>query len=207
MNIESQVGPQILADGAHGAIRLGKTGESVVQQLHGRYYEAAYRGRIFVAHAAAQAMTIAQASMVGLQLWNGSPISAGVNLVLMKCAGNIVATSATVTSIVLASGTGQASPPTGQTAATRVANAFLGQAAPNATATSAAVFTNAPTALWSLLHNTAAINTVGVDGGWQMDFDGAIIVPPQSWVCLATVGATAAAGAVNASIMWEEVPA
>ena len=206
MKIEAQVGPQILSDGVVDSLRAGKTGESIVQELHGRYYEQAYRRNIYTAYCAAQATSVVGTAMVGLQVWNGSNIASGVNLVILKSAGHIAVTSASLTAVVLATGAGQVSAPASQTAATRVANNFLGGASPNATATSLATFTSAPTAIWPLLHNTAAIAVTGEDPGWLVDFEGAIIVPPQYYVCIAAVGAAAAASGMNLSLMWEEVP-
>ena len=51
----------------------------------------------------------------------------------------------------------------------------------------------------------AAISVTGEDPGWSIDFEGAIIVPPQSYVCIAAVGGAVAAAGMNAGIMWAEV--
>jgi hypothetical protein len=65
--------------------------------------------------------------------------------------------------------------------------------------------TLATTAFFPLLHNTAAINTVGIDAVvW--DLEGSIIVPPNTVIGLAALGAASAASAVTASLLWEEVP-
>ncbi|MBF0527559.1 MAG: hypothetical protein HQK56_20960 [Deltaproteobacteria bacterium] len=61
------------------------------------------------------------------------------------------------------------------------------------------------TALFSLLHNTAAINTVGAEM-FTVDLEGSIIVPPNTCICLAAMGAASAASAVTSTIVWEEVP-
>ena len=206
VTIRGQVGPQTLQDGAEQALRTEKSGALVVQELHGRYYEQAYRKNFFTAYAVAQATSVVGTAMVGLQVYNGSPTSSGVNLVLSKWSVNIVVTSASTTSIVLATGAGQLIAPTGQTAATRVANNFIGGQAPQALATSAGTFTNAPTALLTLLHNTAAIAATGEDAGAQGDLEGSIIIPPQFYVCFAAVGAAVAASGSNMHLMWEEVP-
>ncbi len=145
--------------------------------------------------------------MIGLQLWNGSPAgTGGVNLVVGKCAGNVVVTSASTTSIVLATGSGQVSAPTGQTAATRTGNCYIGGVSSQGLALSAGTFTNAPTALWTLMHNTAAIASTGEDPGFLIDFEGSIIIPPQYYVCVAAVGAAVAASGMNISLTWYELP-
>jgi hypothetical protein len=177
-------------------------GETIVSELHARYYETAYRRNLFAAYAAAQVLSVSGTAMTGLQLWNGSTT---VNLVLTKISLAVLVTSATMTGITLATGTGQAAAPASQTAATKTGNLFLGGAAPQATATNAATFLVAPTSLIQLAHNTAAINTVGVDQ-LVVDLEGSVIVPPQGYVALCALGAASAAAAVNASILWEEVP-
>lgn len=206
MLAQGQVGPVAVADGTNPPARMGRTAEVSVQELHGRYYEAAFRKNLFTAYSAGTAMTVVGTGMVGLQIWNGSPVVNGVNLVLLKVSGFISVTSATTTGIVLATGIGQVNAPTGQTAITRSGNNFIGATASQALALNAGTFSNAPTAVFVLMHNTAAIASTGEDIGFNMDLEGSIIIPPQSYACLATLGATAAAAAVTCNIMWEEVP-
>lgn len=201
-----QTGPSTNADGSLPVARGGKLGDVIVSELHGRYYEQAFRKNLFTAYAAAQATSLVGTAMVGLQLFNGSPITGGINLVLLKVGGFIVATSATQTGVVLATGSGQVSAPTGQTAATRVGNNFINASAPQAVATAAGTFTNAPTAFINLLHNTAAIATVGEDAGYNLDLEGSIIIPPQCYVAFAAIGAAGAASSNFHHLMWEEVP-
>jgi hypothetical protein len=205
MKIEGQVGPQVVSDGSFSEIRLGRTAEQVVNELHGRYFEQTYRKNLYTAYAAAVATSLVGTAMVGLQVWNGSPVSNGVNLVLLKVGGMIVVTSASTTSLVLATGTGQVSAPTSQTAITRVTNNFIGGPAPQATAMNAGTFTNAPTAMMNLMHNTAAIATTGEDTGFFVDLEGSVIIPPQCYVAIAAVGAAVAASGSNLHLMWEEV--
>lgn len=185
---------------------FGEFSEPLVTELMPRYYQQAYRKNLFTAYAAAQALSLAGVAMIGLQIWNGSPVSGGVNLVLLKVGGFILVTSATCTGIVLATGVGQVSAPTGQTAATRVANNFIGGPAPNALALNAGTFTNAPTAFKNLMHNTAAIASTGEDQGFSIDLEGSVIIPPQCYVCFAALGAAAAAASTNLDIMWLEAP-
>jgi len=201
MLTQTQTGVIVSADGGVAPVRSGKAGDVIVSELQPRYYENTYRRNTFSAYASAQATSLVGTAMVGLQLTNNSST---VNLVITKVAGNIIVTSASTTSLVLASGSGQVSAPTSQTAATRVGNNFLGAAAPQGLATNAATFTNAPTAMFPLLHNTAAIATNGEDQGFLVDFEGSIIVPPNFYVCIAAVGAAVAAGGSNLAITWIE---
>jgi hypothetical protein len=206
--VSGQVGEQIIAPGVTTQpLRQGRLASVIVSELDGRYYEQALNKRIFVAYSAARALSLVGTAMVGLQLWNGSPVTGGVNLVLLKTAGMISVTSATTTGIVLARGLAQTGAPTSQTAADLIANGFIGGPAPQATATALATFTNAPAAMALLMHNTAAIATTGEDQGYLVDFEGSIIVPPQSYVAIAALGAAAGAAAWTGHLMWTEVPA
>lgn len=202
-NIQAQVGPQVLSDGVIGQARSEKTGALVIQQLHGRYYEQAYRKNLFYAYAAAQTLSAVGTAMTGLILYNGTT---SVNLVLQKINLAVIATSASMTGISLASGAPglQTLVPTTTTAASKTGNCFLGGVGSQAIAYTIAT-TLTTVAILSLMHNTAAINTVGIDST-QIDLEGSIIVPPNTVVALAATGAASASSAVNASIIWEEVP-
>lgn len=140
--------------------------------------------------------------MVGLQLWNSSN---NVNLLILKYGSNIVVTSATQTGVVLAAGSGQVSAPTSQTAVDRHQCNFLGAPLGVGLPYAAGTFTNAPVAFKDVLHNTAAIATTGIDSV-QYDAEGLILVPPQSWICFAAVGAAGAAASNNHWIDWLEQP-
>jgi hypothetical protein len=205
--VSGSVGEINTQDGAAPAagFRQARQGDLMVSELQARYYEQTYRKRVFTAYATGVLTSLVGTAMVGLQLYNGSPIYNGVNLVLMKVQTIITATAATMTQIALTAGTGQLSAPTGQTAATKVQNNLIGGSAPQALATNAATFTNAPTAFWPLLHNTAAIATTGEDAGAYMDLEGSIIIPPQCFFAFAAVGL--ASGGSSHGVMWMEVPA
>ena len=202
-NLAGQRGEQTVSGYNAGNVRVGALGDLIFSELQGRYAEMAYNKRIFTAVAMGVATTVVGTGMIGLQLWNRTTSS---NLVLLKASGMTIVTSASETDTVLAFGSGQTSAPSGQTAITGVTNNFLGGAAPGALALNAGTFTNAPVAMWNLMHNTAAIATTGEDIGFSIDFEGSIIVPPNYYVAFATVGAAAASGGQNLSLMWYEAP-
>ena len=204
--VAGEVGPQQGASGTSLPFRQGTAADLIVSELHGRYYEQSSRQKIFTVYSAARAITVVGTGLVGIQLWNGSPVAGGVNLVLLKTGGMITVTSATTTGIILATGVGQVSAPTAQTAADAVKNNFIGGVPPNATAIAAGTFTAAPTCICTLMHNTAAIGTTGEDTGYFVDLEGSIVIPPQCYAAVCALGATAAASAWTGFLMWEEVP-
>ena len=182
--------------------RQGAYNETIVSEYLPQYAFAALAGQVYSARAALVATTAVGTAMVGLQLHNPSTNYA---LVVTGLGGDVVATSATQTGVVLASGTGQPSAPTSTTAISVQKNNYLGKALGQGIAYNAGTFVSAPTATRSLLHNTAAIATTGEDIGYYHDPKGSIIVPPQCYICFAAVGATGAAASNNHWIEWIEV--
>jgi hypothetical protein len=184
----------------------GQQGEAYVSEFNPPLYGQGFQGKIFSAYAAGVATSLVGTAMVGLQLWNGSPLVNGVNALILVVGGNIIVTSATTTSLVLAKGTGQVNAPTSITGITTSGNNFIGSAAPLCTAYNAGTFANAPTAMFNLMHNTAAIASTGEDPGFSVNISSRlVIVPPQTWVCIAAVGGAVAAAGSNLDITWMEV--
>lgn len=199
--VEGYVGPQTAFDGTNIAIRQLRDGSVGVAEVHGRYYEQTYRAHTYTAAVFGQAITVAGTSMTGLILVNAT---SGINAVLQKTTGHITTTAASATSVGLAwFNSLNAFGSTTLTNLTPVSNK-LGAGGGQIGAYSAVNSTNGtPVEFWPLLHNTAAIATTGEDNGWNVDFEGSIIVPPGFGVCLCTIGASATG---NAALQWEEVP-
>lgn len=84
MLMKAQAGMQTVNDGQWAAVRGGRAGEIIVQQLHGRYYEIARRGQVFIASTAAAglALPIFSATAQLFMLWN--PNDSGFNLELIS---------------------------------------------------------------------------------------------------------------------------
>jgi len=200
---QAQVGPiSSTAAGVNTALRSGQLGDLVVSELHGRYYEQTYRKNVFHSFHQGVALPLVGTAMTGAILWNGSST---VNLVLLKVSLQVTVTSATMTGVALARLSGQVSAPTTTTAATATGNNFINGSASAGTAYNIGTVVGTPTLMFPILHNTAAIATTGIDSV-VMDFEGSIVVPPQSLICLAALGAASAAAAATIGLMWEEVP-
>lgn len=207
MLTQNQVGPLAtstsLSSGVQVTDRGGNMGEKIVSELQPRYYENTYRRNSYSAYAGGVATSLTGTALVGLILWNGST---SVNAVLTKSSGFIAVTSATTTGLALAKGTGQPTAPTGLTAITASGNDFIGGMASQCTAYNAGTVLVAPTVAWPLLHNTAAIAVTGEDNGYSVDFEGSIIVPPQTFVAIVALGAAAGAASTFLALKWIEVP-
>ena len=194
--------PGARASGNPNAMQLA-LGELGVSEVLPRYAALAASGQLFTVACLAQATSLAGVALVGLQLWNRT---SNKNLVLLKAAGAIVATSAANTSLSLAVGIGQVNAPTGQTAASFITNNLIGGAAPGALATAAGTFVNAPSVMHMLIHNTGAVATTGEDQGFFVDFEGSIIIPPNAYVAIVAGGAALAAAGSNLNLSWAELP-
>src|SRR5262245_7044390 len=86
MLAEGRVGPATLSDGNPREIRLGKTGEIIVGDAHGRYYESVVRGNVFTAanQASATFTLFGTTTATGYILSN--PSGSGKNLIVLQIA-------------------------------------------------------------------------------------------------------------------------
>ena len=191
------------ADGTLGAVRGGKTGEMLISQAHGKYYEAALRGKLHYSYCAAIAMSASATAAIGNIVWN--PPSSGANLVLGRWDFANVVTDANALELLLGYSV-QATVPTTTTAAVTGPCILgpVGTPTSVAKAYSVATITTAATAIASLAYIYAAIDTVG-QGQIHGDFDGSIVVPPGYLVHLMCAVAAGTAGTYS-TLYWEEVP-
>jgi hypothetical protein len=204
MITQTQVGPQILSDGATPPQRSGKMGDQIVSELHGRYYEQAYRKNIFVAQAIVTTPVIytTAAGTGGPLLWNGS---ANINCVLLKVGWAQTVTTAVAGALGITGGTGQTSAPTATTAIDGTRNTFLGGPASNATAYRIGTPTNPGNFLFPFAQIGTGATTVDVAQMTWIDLEGSIIVPPNAWAAI-SASATLTSAVFQIGLMWEEVP-
>lgn len=169
----------------------------------GSLFPSALKKQMFYAYVAPGIVAVPGTAMTGIILWNGNP---AVNLVLQRIRLAIVASSATTTGLLLAAGPAANQPlaPTSTLPATQVGTTLISTALPSAGVYSQATVVTTPNVIMPLVHNTAAIGTAGVDGTF-VDFNGDIIIPPFTYVCLAALGASTAAASVAATLLWQEV--
>ncbi len=221
--VAAQVGPQILGDGATAVLRLGKTAETVVTELHGRFYEQAYRGNMFstgcsVTALSANTITLVAATTPILGVWN--PATSPVNLVILQ-AGiqafiNTLTTPVGLGAFVWASSVGNTAITTGATPLNRKSAQYSG---------SQAKAFNGGVALTGLTNNLVIfegadfVNPTGqaygtitaptVPGGFLsmggvQNFDGALLVPPGGVLALLNTTSTTTMS-VTGKLLWEEV--
>lgn len=221
--LEGRIGPLVNAqDGGLSPVRMGKQGDLIKSDLHGKYYEQNYRGNLYAfggsdtALAAVNAITTSGATakpVIGL--WN--PSTSGMNLVILKAM--VVFTTIGGTAVAPAGlfwvySTGNSAISTGSTPVnlkTLLASGSVAKAFSVGTALTG--LTNA----LSLLRVAAigpCLNAAGPataitqpQANLVEDVEGSIIVPPGG-VAAIQVGVDVSAHASNVStgIVWEEVP-
>lgn len=200
-----QVGPQTLADGVEEAFRMGKSGETIVSELHGRYYEQAYRGNLYIAQAivTAPAAYSATAGVGGPLIWN--PPGSGVNVVCLAVSLGITVVSTVAAAIGLTGNVGQTVAPTSSTAIDGNAPGLIGAASPKSKAYRIGTVVNGGSFLLPVADVHTGALTTDTGSARFVDIGGAVIIPPGAW---GAVAASAAATTLVAQIglIYEEVP-
>ena len=216
MLIQNQVGPiattTSISAGLQSPARAGQLGDTIVSELHGRYYETAYRRALFTAGVSTLIATATTASptttITGAQvLYN--PIGNTNNVVINKV--SLAFALANLAGVVgIATGFNGGSAVSGTlTASTATAkNVFLGGAAPTALSYASASIT-LPTAvtLVSLILSTgsAATTAYAIQPGGLVDYEGSILLPPGGY---ATIWSNfiIPASSLLSTFQWEEIP-
>jgi hypothetical protein len=200
-----QVGPATQSDGNQAALRLGRTGEQVVSELHGRYYEQASRGKLFMAQAIVTAPVIytTAAGTGGPLLWN--PPNSNINAAILGVTCGITVVTTVAAALGLTGNSGQSSAPGTTTAIDGRSNMYIGGGSSACTPYRIGTPTNAGGFLlpFASLHTGALTVDTGVMG--LIDVGGMLIVPPGCWASIAA-SATASTTVGTFGLVWEEVP-
>lgn len=212
---ELLVGEQNVNDLSVTKARGTKEGATLATELHGKYYEACLRGRLFTASTVIAGVVIPVAAATlnsKFTLWN--PSGSGVNVELISFTTGLDTAAQVVNGWGMAvqrNLTGTSGIPTTLTAAAALALGVTGVAKANlytqATLTNVAipgvtVATAVPIPLYPMF-SSGATTAAGIYNA-SHDFDGKLILGPDS---LGAVVTTVAAAAQNfCSIIWAEWP-
>lgn len=206
--LAGRVGAVRGGSGTNQSIRQGYDTDQIISQLHGRYYEQAANGNLFMAHAIVTAPVIfsTAAGTGGPLLWNGSTT---VNAVLLAVGIGVSTVSTVGAALGITGNSGQAAAPGTATAIDSRSNCKIGAVAGLCTPYRIGTPTNAGGAAggfflpFAHLH-TGALTVDNVGIAW-FDIGGAIIVPPGAWASIAA-SATASTTVASISLLYEEVP-
>lgn len=224
MLFNTLVGVQNLADGAQPVARAGKQADTIVSELHGRFYEQNYRNNLFssgmtttaISNATFTTATLGPTCTPILGLWN--PQASNVNAVILQARLLGIQTAATTTgggAFVWAISLGNGVITTGSTPFNRKSLSQNGSQCKGF----------AGVALTGLTNNLAVMEGSGLQVGPASNFslvgtaagfapssvaaienvDGSIIVPPGGVLALLATTTPAALSAAS-SLLWEEVP-
>ena len=199
------IGIQNNSDSSQGiTARGGRQGEQLVSELHGRYYEQAYRQNMFSGAAVGVTTTVGTATTyTGLVLTN--PIGSGVNLVPNKLGLAFLVAFAAASAIGLMRGFSATTQVT-QTTPVTPSNTLTSANSGKGLLASSATLPVTPTVVQIIDAGlTGAITTAPESPIGMVDLEGSIVIPPGGFLAIYTSTASGAAS-MAASMQWEEVP-
>ena len=202
--------------------RMGQLGDAIVSQLHGRFYEQAYRGNVFfsghtaVVALSANTITTTATTTPILGIWN--PLSSTVNCAILQAHLNLfinnLTSGAAPGALIWHVSTGNSAISTGNlpfnaktlTQSGSQAKGFAGSVALTG-------LTNGLVPAFGSQLPTPAGVTYGTLPGTVLhqsysereDFDGSLIVPPGAVLALLNTTSSTVFSAVG-RLVWEEVP-
>lgn len=224
VTIQGQAGPRAISDGVVEDVRLGRTGEVVVQELHGRFYESCARGNVYSDGFGLTSINAATFTVGGigatttpvLGLWN--PATSTVNCAIIEASLGLVLTALAATGpggFVWAMSVGNTALTLGSTPLNRKTLALAGSQAKGLAGVALTGRTNDVVVRFgSALGGGSAENVSFTATAVAMQtaqwsskelFDGTLIVPPGGVLALLATTTPVAHSAV-ASLVWEEVP-
>ena len=190
--------------GATPTAAAGNQNETLVSELHGRYYTQAYRGNLFVAQAIVTAPVIysTAAGTGGPLIWN--PPGSGVNVIPVACGFGVTVVTTVAAALGLTGNTGQTLAPSSATAIDGRSSAVIGSATSKSTPYRIGTVTNAGGFLLPFADLHTGALTVDTGTLKWVDLGGVLICPPGSWMSVAT-SATATTTVAQIALVYEEV--
>jgi hypothetical protein len=198
------VGPgPVSADGTTPVPRAGRQNDTIISELHGRYYEQAYRGNMFMVATQAVATTTVGLATTYTGLVLSNPVGATVNLVLNKCSlMQSVIQATNPEAFALAYGFNASTNVTHTAALTPQPTRIGSGAVSQAKADTSATLPTAP--LYGTFMGDAPTPTQNAAGG-VVDLEGSVILLPGAYALWVTPGQASVAG-MWFSFQWEETP-
>ena len=154
----------------------GPSGEQLVSELHGRYYNANYRNHLFMATASAVTLPVVASGVASVfTLFN--PANSGKNLIILRAGvGSVVAT----TVVDLAGLYYLSNPTNASVTAGTIKGGIVGAGAPSvANFYTACTHTSQTPILAANVGGFGAVTDTAANF-FTRDFDGSIIVPPNT---------------------------
>lgn len=224
VTMQGQAGARTISDGATEDVRLGRTAELIVQELHARYFETNFRGAVYSDGMGLTSISNSTFTVGGIGatttpvtgVWN--PTTSGVNLVIIEATLGLTMTALAATGpggFTWALSANNSALTLGATPLNRKTFVNAGSSAKGLTNVALTGITNALVAKFgsslgggsaenvSFTATAVAMQTMAVSSKEQ--FDGTLIVPPGGVLAL-LANTTPAAHSACSAIVWEEVP-
>ncbi len=209
------VGPRFQADGntATQDFRQGAHGETIVQQLSGKYAETTKRGNVYSAFATGLTPTTAISGTTSAPLVLYNPVGSSKRLKILKVSYGQAATGTLGTGMAFHCGFTINGPTASQSntvpTGTGVTPANMDIGGPNAsvaTVLSTATLNAAAKALYPFIQQTESVGgtTATALNTCVEDVDGAIVLEPGAGYTVGTVSAAGSSPLVDIGIVWEE---
>lgn len=195
--------PGSVAVGSNPTQLFGKQADALGSELHGKYYTAAYNGRLFTASAAAVTIPVIAASLVSVfTLWN--PPGSGINMEIAEASVSPVAATTVVDAVGWYYSTAAQSAAGTFTTAGTVQSALVGGPVGQGKFFSAYTHNGTPV-LVDVIGDFGAVTEAGSSGPTKL-YDGKLILPPGIAMSIAmSTGAGFTAG-LTAFASWAEWP-
>ncbi len=199
MDNNLQVGPAQYGDGGGKIIaRGGRQGETIVSELHGRYYETTARGNMFGITGGLTTTTAAgAATFTGLIV--GNPLGSGYNLAINKVTVLQGAAVTAETDIGIMYGIN-----TTTVSLTTIFNRLAGGRASVAVANAGQTITAMTAFIVFAGSGSGAITVPGIMPVNIVDFEGSLVIPPG--YAVASYTSRVSTTALMWSFQWEEIP-
>lgn len=224
VSIKGRVGKDQLAFGAEAKVRQGLQAEQIVQDLHGRFYEANYQGDLFsagmpfgsISNATFTVATLGATCTPIVGVWN--PAASDVNLVIVQATLGVGVTALQATGcgpFAWCMSTGNGALTLGAQPLNRKTLGLAGSAARDMSNVALTGLTNnlvqrfasslggGSAVQAAFLATQVALQTQ--QASFVEQIDGAIIVPPGGVLAL-LAAATGVAHSAVSGLVWEEVP-
>lgn len=213
LEISGRAGPQNLGDGQPGNMRLGEGGQQIVSDLHGKYYESARRGRMFIGSSASGGIALIVPATTGGHPTLFNPLGSGRDLSIVRLELSYVS--------------GNNAPTALEWAVTKNAGSVFGTGSPIVTMTKVAAeparigSEGQSVAIWSPTTNTFVAAPVFIRAaGLSLftgvaatavapfplvrDYDGDLVIAPGTALSLCSQAATTTA-LFQVTVVWEEI--
>jgi hypothetical protein len=191
-------------DGSSPPLLAGRGGETLVAEVHGQYYTAAYRGKTFFGSVTGVTIPAVASNLVSVcSLYN--PPGSTVNLELLWVTIGFTSATTVLDNIGIYWQAGSTLVvPTSITQGT-VNNGKLGLGKGQGQFLSAGTMTGTP-ALFDYIVSMLTTSTVPPGQAYKTRYQGELLMPPGS--CISIAGSTAAwtASSANIAIGWAEWP-